>query len=106
MADNLEQECHRHAKTANPPGDQVIDLTDLRAADRSFQRQHILTWAVTGLVAMMSAPVAILLLILELMRGSQLKPHTHVVTAAVFLGLLQGTGMVQAAARVLMLPAQ
>lgn len=105
MADDLERQCDRRAAIATVPADQVIDLTGLRSTDHKGARQNIMTWAATGLIAMLSAPIAVLVLMVELMRGSQLQPRSQILTIAVFVGLLQGTGMVQAAAKVLMLPA-
>lgn len=104
VADDLEQKCSYHAPRAEQMPDQVIDLSDLRLSQQSGDRQHIMTWAATGLVAMLSAPVAVLLLLVELMRASRLKPRVQLMTAAVFVSLLQGAGMVQAAARAFLTP--
>lgn len=104
MADDLERKCNRRITRAAAPGDQVIDLSALRLPAEPWERQNIMGWAATGLIAMLSAPIAVLLLLVELMRGSRLKPRTQLLTAAVFVSLLQGTGMVQAAARAFWLP--
>lgn len=105
MADDLERQCDRRAARNPGPADQVILAEDMPQQDRITQRQHIMSWAATGLIAMLSAPIAILLLLVELMRGSQMRPGTQILSVALFIGLLQGAGMVQAAAKVLMLPA-
>ncbi len=104
MADDLEQKCNRRISRTTAPGDQVIDLSGLRISPEPWERQNILAWAATGLIAMLSAPIAVLLLLVELMRGTRLRPRTQILTAAVFVSLLQGAGMVQAAARAFWLP--
>ena len=53
---------------------------------------------------MLSAPAALLLLLVELLRGSQLTPRRQALSLGVFLALLQSTEMIQAAAKVLKLP--
>lgn len=103
-ADSLEQKCSHFGPRSTSSPDQVIDLSAWRPSKTFTERQSIMAWTVTGLVAMLSAPIAVLLLLVELMRGSRLKPRAQLLTVAIFVGLLQGAGMVQAAARALWLP--
>ncbi|MDE4192463.1 hypothetical protein [Phaeobacter gallaeciensis] len=104
MADDLDQQCARHVRTDPAHADQVVDLSGLKPAQGGARAQGIVTWAATGLVAMLSAPAALLLLLVELLRGSQLTPRRQALSLGVFLALLQSTEMVQAAAKVLKLP--
>ena len=73
------------------------ELARLAAEAREGDIRRLATWGMTGMIAFLSAPVAVSVAAVNLARGEDLRLNTHVLSLTGFLVTLQSTGALASA---------